>query len=179
MTNLTTINANNIDKGTYNFFTETIDQLEDENITYGQAITEILLLYIEFATKNKDIMEETIELLNNKNHPINTNRPTTTITIKQIHPKTHKKFRKYLQKKYKAQNNKEHYNKELNTALILYTTIIQLPLRITNDAWKRAIKRKQIETNCQNGYEILKEEFTTLCQEYNITPEEADIYELF
>ena len=175
MNTLTSIEAENVDQGIYNFFTNAIDQYTDGTISYGQAITEILNTYIKFAKNNPKTIAEKIEEFNNRPYP------TTTITINQIHPQTHKKFRKYLQKKYKTRNiNPQHYNQELNAALILYVSIIQLPIIINEEAFKQAIERKDLDTEKhQNGYDLLKEEFTLLCQENKITPEQANIYGFF
>ena len=103
---------------------------------------------------------------------------TTTIPlhINHIHPQTHQKFRKYLQKKYNTRNIKQHYNNELEIILRIYLDHAYAPVLITREAILNASERKEYDkATLPKTHQLIKEEFTLICNEYNIIPEKVDI----
>ena len=175
MNNTTTIQTE-VDTTLHNQFTKHMNRLttlKSEEYLGGRIISQVIDAHLYSMTK-PDSANRINKLIERMKKAPNTPIP---LHINHIHPQTHKKFIKYLQKKYKTRNIKKHYNTELEIILLIYLDHAYAPVLITHEAILNASERKEYDkATLPETHQLIKEEFTIICNEYNIIPEKVDIY---
>ena len=168
--NNTTCIETEVDTALHNHFTKHMNRLttlKSEEYLGGRIISKIIDVHLQTITK-PDLANNVTKL----------KTPTTTkpLHINHINPQTHKKFIKHLQKKYGHQNFQEHYNNELNILLFIYLDYTYVPILIIHKATQNACERKEYnKATPHETHQLIKEEFTTICNKCNINPEKLNI----
>ena len=136
MTTLTAIHIE-VDTGLHNHFTKHMNRLttlKSEEYLGGRIISKIIDAHLQTMPKH--------DLANNIFTKLKTPTTTKPLHINHIHPQTHKKFIKHIQKKYGHQNFQKHYNNELKILLFIYLEYTYLPILIHTKQNKMQVNKK-------------------------------------